>query len=175
MGRRAARTRAVRHRAAAVLDARARRRARRPARCRAYGIGVIPWSPLAGGWLSGRYRKGARAAERAADRQPARYDLTLPENQRKLDAAERSAARREAGLTLIELAIAFVLGHPAVTRRSSARAPMEQLESQLRRRPFSLDARSSTGSTRSSRPATSFNYADAGYDNPALEPQARRR
>ena len=40
--------------------------------CQQYGMGVIPWSPLAGGWLSGRYRKGAEIpVSRRAERLPA--------------------------------------------------------------------------------------------------------
>src|ERR1700758_2009686 len=82
-----------------------------------HGMGVIPWSPLAGGWLSGRYRKGVDApGSTRSQRLPARYDLSLPENQRKLEAADALAGvAEEAGLTLIEMAIAFVIRHPAVT------------------------------------------------------------
>src|ERR671939_1319897 len=84
---------------------------------RRYGIGVIPWSPLAGGWLSGRYRKGGEApTSTRAGRIPQRYDLSLPENPRKLDAADRLARlAEEAGLTLIELAIPVGLPPPPVT------------------------------------------------------------
>src|SRR3954471_12526824 len=47
--------------------------------CRRHGMGVIPWSPLAGGWLSGRWRKGADdLTSRRSDRLPARYDLSIP-------------------------------------------------------------------------------------------------
>src|ERR1700737_310253 len=54
--------------------------------CQAYGMGVIPWSPLAGGWLSGRYRKGQPTPTSGrAVRIPGRYDLALPENQAKLE------------------------------------------------------------------------------------------
>src|SRR3954466_6759186 len=74
--------------------------------CRRYGMGVIPWSPLAGGWLSGSYRKGAEMpASRRAERLPGRYDMSLPGNQRKLEAADALAAlAEEAGMTLIEMA-----------------------------------------------------------------------
>src|SRR5437764_775010 len=75
--------------------------------------------PMAGGWLSGRYREGSEPAApaSAARRQLAnRFDLSLAANQRKLDAAEQLAELAEkAGMTLIEMAIAFVLRHPAVT------------------------------------------------------------
>src|SRR3954449_3910744 len=55
--------------------------------CRRYGMGVIPWSPLAGGWLSGKWRKGGDTPQSSrASRLPQRYDLSLPGNQRKLDA-----------------------------------------------------------------------------------------
>src|SRR5881392_1450019 len=87
--------------------------------CQRYGMGVIPWSPLSGGWLSGRWRKDAdnpTPTSHARRRLTARYDLSLPANQRKLDAAEALAQLAdEAGMTLIELAIAFVINHSAVT------------------------------------------------------------
>src|SRR3954451_10565329 len=52
--------------------------------CQRHGMGVIPWSPLAGGWLSGRWRKGTDTIESTrSSRLPMRYDLSLPENQRK--------------------------------------------------------------------------------------------
>src|SRR5580704_14101828 len=88
--------------------------------CAEYDMGVIPWSPLAGGWLTGRYRKGIPVEElpkssRAA-RIPRRYDMDMPENQAKLDAADALYhVAEEAGLSLIELSIGFVLAHPAVT------------------------------------------------------------
>src|SRR3954462_15056969 len=82
--------------------------------CRRYGMGVIPWSPLAGGWLSGKWRKGQEPpASTRADRLPARYDLSDPYNQRKLDAADALAqVAEEAGMTLIQMALAFVVNHP---------------------------------------------------------------
>ena len=85
--------------------------------CERYGMGVIPWSPLASGWLSGRYRKGRDLPEsRRAQRLPHRYDMSRPENQRKLEAADAlGRLAEEAGLTLIEMALAFVIEHPAVT------------------------------------------------------------
>ncbi len=96
-------------------------------------MGVIPWSPLAGGWLSGRYRKGQEIpTSNRADRLPGRYDLSTPENQRKLDAADALAQLAdEAGITLIEMAIAFVIRHPAVTSAIIGPRTMEHLESQL--------------------------------------------
>jgi aryl-alcohol dehydrogenase-like predicted oxidoreductase len=89
--------------------------------CQRYGMGVIPWSPLAGGWLSGRYRLGQDVPEsRRADRIPSRYDMSLPANQRKLEAADQLARlAEEHGLTLVEMAIAFVI---RLIRRSPRRS-----------------------------------------------------
>src|SRR5664279_5541146 len=53
--------------------------------CDRYGMGVIPWSPLAGGWLSGRFGTGRENTSARAARVPGRYDLGLPANQRKLE------------------------------------------------------------------------------------------
>ena len=100
--------------------------------CRRYGMGVIPWSPLAGGWLSGRFRKsGGDYTSRRAERIPARYDMSIPANQRKLDAAEALAQlAEESGMSLIHLALAFVINHPAVTAAIIGPRTLEQLESQ---------------------------------------------
>jgi aryl-alcohol dehydrogenase-like predicted oxidoreductase len=142
-----------------------------------HGMGVIPWSPLAGGWLSGRYRKGLQAPRSTrADRLPHRYDLSLPGNQRKLDAADAlGALADEIGIPLIEIAIAWVINHPAVTAAIIGPRTMEHLESQLPGAERQLDAELLDRIDEIVPPATNFNYADSGYANPALEPGARRR
>src|SRR5208283_2922559 len=86
--------------------------------CARYGMGVITWSPLAGGWLTGRYRKGVDIdmSSGRASRIPQRFDPSLAANQRKLDLIdELTAVADDAGVPLRHLAIAFVLSHPAVT------------------------------------------------------------
>jgi aryl-alcohol dehydrogenase-like predicted oxidoreductase len=101
--------------------------------CRRYGMGVISWSPLAGGWLSGRWRKGQEPPGSSRSRRlPHRFDLSIPGNQRKLEAVEQLARlAEEAGMTLIEMALAFAIDHPAVTSAIIGPRTMEQLESQL--------------------------------------------
>ena len=96
-------------------------------------MGVIPWSPLAGGWLTGRYRRGRRAAEtRRAQMLPSASTCRRPRTSAKLEAADALAELAdEAGLTLIQMALAFVLEHPAVTAPIIGPRTMEQLESQL--------------------------------------------
>ena len=146
--------------------------------CRRHGMGVIPWSPLAGGWLTGRYRKDARTpptSTRAA-RLPARFDLSRPANQRKLDAADQLARLAEgAGISLVELALAFVLNHPAVTAAIIGPRRMEHLESQLPAADVVLDQEVLDRIDEIVPPATTVNPADAGWVNPDLEPAARRR
>src|SRR3954466_9613066 len=101
--------------------------------CERYGMGVIPWSPLAGGFLSGRYRKGGQQMNSSrVDIVPLSFDMSMPENQRKMDAVEElSVLAEEAGITLIDMALAFVIRHPAVTSAIIGPRTMEHLESQL--------------------------------------------
>src|SRR3954465_15747073 len=81
-----------------------------------HGMGILTYSPLGGGWLSGTWSADSSPASPARQRLVARFDMSLPENQRKLDAVEQLAkVARGAGLSMIELAIAFVVNHPAVT------------------------------------------------------------
>jgi aryl-alcohol dehydrogenase-like predicted oxidoreductase len=146
--------------------------------CQEHGMGVIPWSPLAGGWLSGRWRKGQEQPQSMrADRIPQRYDLSRPENQRKLDAAEALALlAEEAGLSLIHLAIAFVIRHPAVTAAIIGPRTMEQLESQLGAVDVQLDDALLDRIDEIVPPGTNFSQADAGWMPPALaDPSLRRR
>jgi aryl-alcohol dehydrogenase-like predicted oxidoreductase len=142
-----------------------------------HGMGVIPWSPLAGGWLSGAWRKGQEApSSTRAQRLPARYDLTLPENKRKLDAVEALAQlAEESGLSLIHLAIAFVIRHPAVTAAIIGPRTMEQLESQLGAQEVQLANDVLDRIDAIVAPATNVNPTDGGWQDPALEPAARRR
>jgi aryl-alcohol dehydrogenase-like predicted oxidoreductase len=145
--------------------------------CERYGMGVIPWSPLAGGWLSGRWRKGQEPPQSTrAGRIPQRYDLSNPQNQRKLDAAEALARLADdAGMTLIHLAIAFVLRHPAVTAAIIGPRTMEQLESQLGAADVRLDDALLDRIDEIVPPGTKFTQADAGWTPPALADAARRR
>jgi aryl-alcohol dehydrogenase-like predicted oxidoreductase len=146
--------------------------------CERYGVGVLSWSPLAGGWLTGRYRKGQEPPPSTrSGRLPWRYDMSLPENQRKLEAADALAVlAEEAGLSLIHLAIAFVLRHPAVTSAIIGPRTMEQLESQLGAAEVTLDDALLDRIDEIVPPGRNFNPADAGYTPPSVaEPSLRRR
>jgi aryl-alcohol dehydrogenase-like predicted oxidoreductase len=143
-----------------------------------YGMGVIPWSPLAGGWLTGRYRKGQDLPEtHRAQRIPGRYDLSIPGNQAKLDAVEELAVLAEdAGLSLIHLALAFTLTHPAVTSPIIGPRTMEQLESQVGVVDVTLSVDILDRIDKIVPPGVSLNREDSGYIPPGLrEPALRRR
>ncbi|WP_086802385.1 aldo/keto reductase [Streptomyces caniscabiei] len=97
-----------------------------------YGLGVLVWSPLASGWLSGAVREGRAVATGRSAFMPDRFDLTLPYNRTRLAAVERLAViADEAGLTLIQLALGFVTAHPAVTAALIGPRTLEHLHAQL--------------------------------------------
>jgi aryl-alcohol dehydrogenase-like predicted oxidoreductase len=146
--------------------------------CQQYGMGVIPWSPLAGGWLSGRYRKGVDVpASTRARMLPQRFDLSLPGNQAKLEAAEQLAVLAEkSGLSLIQLALAFVIQHPAITSAIIGPRTMDHLEGQLEAADVTLDPAVLDRIDEIVPPGTNLNPPDRGYEPPALtDPSLRRR
>ena len=145
--------------------------------CARHGMAVMSYSPLAGGWLSGRWRKDAgQQPSSRASRLPERFDLSQPANQRKLDTVEQLARlAEEAGITLIQLAIAFVLNHPAVTAPIIGPRTLEQLESQLAAADVVLDQTVLDRIDDIVPPGTTINPADNSFQNPALQPAARRR
>jgi aryl-alcohol dehydrogenase-like predicted oxidoreductase len=145
--------------------------------CLRHRMAVMSYSPLTGGWLSGRWRKDAgQQASSRADRLPARFDLAQPANQRKLDAVEELAQLADdAGITLIQLAIAFVLNHPAISAALIGPRTMEQLEGQLAAAEVVLDQGLLDRIDEIVPPGTTLNPEDNSFANPALEPAARRR
>jgi aryl-alcohol dehydrogenase-like predicted oxidoreductase len=145
--------------------------------CDRHGMGVLSYSPLTGGWLSGRWRKDAgQQSSTRAERLPERFDLSTPANQRKLDAVEQLAQLAdEAGITLIQLAIAFVLNHPVITAPIIGPRTMQQLESQLAAADVTLDEVVLDRIDEIVPPGTTINPVDNSFDNPALRPTARRR
>ncbi|MBI4260314.1 MAG: aldo/keto reductase [Actinobacteria bacterium] len=152
--------------------------------CRSHGMGVIVWSPLAAGWLTGRYRRGKEmepgsrgAKAQGRDNPPARrFDLSRPANQRKLDLVEDlSTVAEGAGVSMTHMAIAFTLAHPAVTSAIIGPRTMEQLEDLLAGADVRLDSDALDAIDRIVPPGTTLEDADRGYEEPWLRPGARRR
>ena len=145
--------------------------------CLKYGMGVIPWSPLAGGWLSGKWRKdGSELGSRRSAMLPDRYDLSKPGNQAKLDAADALANLADkSGISLIHLALAFVTNHPAVTSAIIGPRTMEHLESQIGAADVTLDAEVLDQIDNIVPPGQNLLAEDAGYDPPSITQAWRRR
>jgi aryl-alcohol dehydrogenase-like predicted oxidoreductase len=141
-----------------------------------YGMGSLTYSPLGGGWLSGRWRKDAASAPTSSARPSARFDMSSPANQRKLDIVEELALLAEqAGLSLIELAIAFVINHPGVTAAIVGPRTMEQLETYLPATEVALTADVLDRIDELVAPGVTVNPDDNSYGAAELTPAARRR
>jgi aryl-alcohol dehydrogenase-like predicted oxidoreductase len=142
-----------------------------------YGMGVLPWSPLAGGWLSGRYRKDTDVPQsNRAQRMPQRYDLSAPGNQQKLEAADAfGKLADEAGMPLIHLALAFVLQHPAVTSPIIGPRTMDHLESQLGAADVTLTTDVLDRIDEIVPPGVTVSAGDRGYQPPSLTDLTQRR
>lgn len=144
--------------------------------CLRHGMGVIVWSPLSAGWLSGKWRIGQAPPETTrAGRTPQRFDLTRPENQRKLEIADALAELAEGvGLTLVQLAIAWTLTHPVVTSAIIGPRTSEQLLSQLGAEAIKLDTAVLDRIDELVAPGTNVSPGESGWQNPSLKVEARR-
>ena len=139
-------------------------------------MGILTYSPLGGGWLSGRWTADSSPTSPARQRLAARFDMSLPENQRKLEAVEQLArVADDAGISLIELAIAFVVNHPAVTSAIIGPRTTEQLDSQLPAADVALDADVLDRIDQIVAPGVNLNPADTSYGEHVLRPALRRR
>jgi aryl-alcohol dehydrogenase-like predicted oxidoreductase len=141
-----------------------------------HGMGTLTYSPLAGGWLSGSWTADSSPASAARMRLAARFDMTLPENQRKLEAVQQLAkVADDAGLSLVDLAVAFVVNHPAVTSAIIGPRTMEQLDSQLPAADVTLDATILDRIDEIIKPGVNLNPADTSYGEQTLKPALLRR
>jgi aryl-alcohol dehydrogenase-like predicted oxidoreductase len=144
--------------------------------CRQYGMGVLSWSPLAGGWLSGRFGSGRDNTSRRAERLPDRYDVSHPGNIAKLAAVDQlSDLAGNSGHSLPEFAVAFVLTHPAVTSAIIGPRTMDQLETQLSAPEVRLEVSVMDRIDEIVPPGTNVNREDAGWSHPALADARLRR
>jgi aryl-alcohol dehydrogenase (NADP+) len=142
--------------------------------CQRHGIGVITWSPLSGGWLTGKYRAAGDAPEgsRAATN-PDHFD---GDNAAKAAAVDRlRTVADQAGLALAHLALAWAAEHPVVSSVLLGPRTDEQLTDLLEVEDVELDADTLDAIDEVVAPGTDLNPADAGWTPPALAPAARRR
>ena len=147
--------------------------------CQKYQMGVIAWSPLAGGWLTGKYRaeSGIDMTSNRAQRLPHRFDPSMPGNQAKLAAVEELIkVAADAGVSLTHLALAFVVAHPGVTSAIIGPRTMDQLTDLLAGAGTELGDDVLDRIDQIVPPGMTLNYpADAGWQPPALADTATRR
>src|ERR671933_388080 len=141
-----------------------------------HGMGILTYSPLGGGWLSGTWTADSSPTSPARQRLAARFDMSLPENQRKLEAVEQlQQVAAGAGVSMIELAIAFVVNHPAVPSAIIGPRTMEQLDSQLPAADVTLDPVVLDCIDEIVKPGVNLNPADHSYGEQVLKPEMLRR
>lgn len=152
--------------------------------CHNRQMGVIVWSPLAGGWLTGKYRRGEDAPEdsravrfaRRGSPVARRFDTSVPQNQRKMELVEDLAmVADKAGISLTSMAIAFTLVHPAVTSTIIGPRTPDQLRDLLAGADTRLDADTLDAIDDLVPPASVVFDFDRGWSPPWMEPDARRR
>jgi aryl-alcohol dehydrogenase-like predicted oxidoreductase len=149
--------------------------------CLRHGMGVLAYSPLAGGWLSGQYRKGQQVSgpgSAARARNPAAYDPANPVNAAKLEAADAlGALADEARITLIQMATAFAVRHPAVTSAIIGPRTMEHLDGYLAADGIELSSDMLDRIDKIVPPGTTIDVADNYWEfgTRALDATSRRR
>jgi aryl-alcohol dehydrogenase (NADP+) len=144
--------------------------------CERYGIGAIVWSPLNGGWLTGKYSRDVPGDSRFArlGRGSWRADSPGAEAKRAL-LPELEAIAADAGTNLIGLALAFTLAHPAVTSTIIGPRTMDQLESQLPAAEVRLDAAILDRVDALVAPGRTLSRGDIAYEPRAIRHAAARR
>ena len=143
--------------------------------CSRFGQGVMLWSPLAGGWLTGAVGRDKPRPDLGAFRDPRRYDVEAPENQSKFDALERlEALAASAGLSLVDMGLAFVREHPSVTAAIVGPATPTELEGILAGADLRLSDDVLDEIDRIVPPGTNLNEADRGATSPTLAAWRRR-
>jgi aryl-alcohol dehydrogenase-like predicted oxidoreductase len=136
-----------------------------------YGMGVLVWSPLSGGMLTGRIRKGQQSDLR---RTKAFKHMT---DERRIDIVEQLIpVAAEAGIPLTHLAMAFAIAHPGVTSAIAGPRTMEQLDDLLAGAEVALSDEVLDKIDAIVPPGTDVSALDMAYNPPAIrEPQLRRR
>jgi aryl-alcohol dehydrogenase-like predicted oxidoreductase len=98
--------------------------------CREEGLGVLPWSPLSGGFLTGKYRRGK---DSPAGARRSGFDFPPVDEARGFDAVEAlDALAKEKGATIPQLALAWLLAQRGVSSVIIGANKMEQLEDNLK-------------------------------------------
>lgn len=142
-----------------------------------YGMSAIVWSPLSQGWLTGKWRRGATPNDtQRQNLQPHLYDMNRADNQRKLDLIEKlDLVAKEAGISLMHMALAFVTAHPAVTSAIIGPRTFDQLEGLLAGADVTLSQETLDAIDAIVPPGTNISHDDDGYVAPEINDKSLRR
>jgi len=147
-----------------------------------HDLGILAWSPLAGGWLTGKYRRGhempsgSRGHRGLMPSMVPRFDLSLPGNQRKLELVdELGELADKADVSLPHLALAFALEHPAVTSVIVGPRTVDQWRELAGGLDVRLDADALDAIDGIVAPGTTLSEPDRGWVAPWMTRNARRR
>ena len=145
--------------------------------CQRYGMGVVVWSPLSQGWLTGKWRRDAPPNDtNRQNLQPHLYDMSRPDNQHKLDLIEQlDAVAGEAGISLMHMAIAFTCAHPAVTSAIIGPRTLDQLEGLLAGAEVELGDDVLDAIDAIAPPGVTVSRDDDGYVAPEISDKTLRR
>jgi aryl-alcohol dehydrogenase (NADP+) len=141
--------------------------------CQRYGMGVMVWSPLSKGMLTGRYRKG----QPLPDSLRVKYFPRQMSDERSLDAVEQLIeVADEAGMSLTHMAMAFVMAHPGVTSALLGPRTMQQLDDLLAGAEIRLSDEILDRIDQIVPPGTDLAVNEANYQPPAIvKAELRRR
>jgi aryl-alcohol dehydrogenase-like predicted oxidoreductase len=136
-----------------------------------YGMGALVWSPLAGGLLTGRYRKNQQNTTHRSQ-----FGFQHLSDERRLDAVEQLVPlAQEAGMSLTHLAIGFVLAHPGVTSAIIGPRTTDHLDDLLAGVDVTLTDEILDRIDEIAPPGTDIGTLDMAYNPPAIQLPALRR
>jgi aryl-alcohol dehydrogenase (NADP+) len=137
-------------------------------------MGVLTWSPLSGGWLTGKYNRLDPAPEGSrAETNPDHFDA---DNESKFDAVEAlKVIADKAGISLTHMALAWNREHPAVSATLLGPRTEEQLNDLLGAADLWLDDDTLNAIDAVVAPGVSINPADVAWSPPGLDASRRRR
>ena len=145
--------------------------------CQRYGMGVVAWSPLSQGWLTGKWRRDTKATNTNRDKlQPHLFDMDQPDNQLKLDLIDKLlAVADQSGISLMHMAIGFVCAHPAVSSAIIGPRTLDQLDGLLAGSDITLSSDILDAIDNIVYPGTTVSRDDEGYIAPEISIKALRR
>jgi aryl-alcohol dehydrogenase-like predicted oxidoreductase len=139
--------------------------------CERYGMGTLVWSPLAGGLLTGRIRKGQQT-----DSHRASFGFTHLSDERRLDAVEQLIPlAQDAGMSLTHMAMAFTIAHPGVTSAIIGPRTMDHLDDLLAGAEITLTGEILDRIDAIVPPGTDVGTLDMAYNPPAIQQSRLRR